>query len=74
MPQKTRFSLTISAEQYLAYYQRRVNNVSVVAFDGRRIQFPAKLLQKFVTHDGIQGVFEIEFDDQHKLVEMRQLQ
>ncbi|MCF6234786.1 MAG: DUF2835 domain-containing protein [Gammaproteobacteria bacterium] len=74
MSQKTRFSLAISPEQYLAYYQRTVNNVSVMASDGRRIQFPANLLQKFVTHDGIQGIFEIEFDDQHKLLEIRKLQ
>ncbi len=74
MSKKTRFSLAISPEQYLAYYQRTVNNVSVMASDGRRIQFPANLLQKFVTHDGIQGIFEIEFDDQHKLLEIRKLQ
>lgn len=73
MSQKTRFSIRISSEQYLAYYQRAVNNVSVVASDGRRIQFPAKLLQKFVTHDGIDGLFEMEFDDQHKLIELRKL-
>ncbi len=73
MSQKTRFSLNISSDQYLAYYQRTVNDVSVVASDGRRIQFPANLLQKFVTHEGIQGVFEMEFDDQHKLIEMRKL-
>ncbi len=74
MPQKTRFSLSILPDQYIAYYQRSVNNVSVVAFDGRRIQFPAKLLQKFVTHHGIQGVFEMEFDDQNKFIGLRKLQ
>ena len=73
MSQKARFSIKISPEQYLAYYQRSVNNVSVVATDGRRIQFPARLLQKFVTHDGIEGTFEMEFDDQHKLIELRKL-
>ncbi len=74
MSQKTKFSLGISAEQYLAYYQRAANSVSVVAFDGRRIQFPASLLQKFVTHNGIYGVFEMEFDEQNRFIRMHKLQ
>ncbi len=64
---KMRFYLDISTEQYLAYYNGAARFVSVQAEDGRRLQFPASELQKFVGHSGIQGRFEIEFNEQNKL-------
>ena len=56
----------ISAEDYLQHYQGQVSQVSAVARDGRRVQFPSNILQPFVTHDGIRGTFAIHFDTQHK--------
>ena len=63
-----RFSLYLSSEQYLAYYQGHAKNVSVVSDDGRRIEFPAEHLRPYLTHEGIRGHFEIEFDQQHRFV------
>jgi hypothetical protein len=65
--QKMTFSLHISADKYRRYYTGQAKAVVVVADDGRRLQFPAANLQKFVTHEGIQGRFEIVFDANHKI-------
>ena len=71
--QAMRFSLNISAEQYQAYYQGVARFIRVVAEDGRSLKFPASHLQKFVTHSGIQGRFEIRFDEQQKLQSLQRI-
>lgn len=65
--------LTISADEYIKHY--RVPGAIVVtrSRDGRRVQFPASILQRFVTHSGIRGSFEIEFDDQGKFTAVQRL-
>ncbi len=71
--QTMRFSVDISAEKYLAYYSGSAKFIRVVTEDGRTLKFPAAELQKFVTHNGIQGRFEITFNDQHKLLKLTRL-
>ena len=68
MANTMKFFLDISAAQYQSYYQGSAKFVHVRSDDGRTLQFPASELQKFVTHGGVQGRFEIEFDDRLKLV------
>jgi len=68
-----RFSLSISAEQYQLYYQGSAKFVRVRTEDGRTLKFPASELQKYVSHEGIQGRFEIIFDDNHKLLRLNRL-
>ena len=63
---EARFFLNIPARDYLTYYQGRVRNVLVTAFDGRRIQFPAERLRPFVTATGVQGEFILHFDEQNR--------
>jgi len=70
---KMRFSLSISAEQYQSYYRGSAKFVRVQTEDGRSLKFPASELQRFIMHDGIQGYFEIVFNDQHKLVSLSRL-
>ena len=70
---KMRFSISISADQYQAYYQGAAKFVRVQSEDGRSLKFPASELQKFVTHNGIEGRFEIIFDNHYKLVSLRKL-
>lgn len=72
--QKMRFSVSITAEQYQLYYQGSAKFVRVQTEDGRSLKFPASELQKFVTHDGIEGRFEIVFNDQHKLVSLNRFE
>lgn len=65
--------LAISAEKWLSYYRGAVRNVSAVSLDGRRVLFPARLLQRFVTKDGIHGVFRVTIDSQNKFQGIEQL-
>ncbi|MCW9015168.1 MAG: DUF2835 domain-containing protein [Gammaproteobacteria bacterium] len=62
------FSLHISPDQYQRYYQGSAKAIIVKASDGRTLRFPASALQKFVTHEGIQGAFEISFDNNNKMI------
>jgi hypothetical protein len=62
--------LHIPSEEYLRHYQGHVSQVSCTARDGRKVRFPSKILQKYVTHEGIRGTFAIHFDEHHKFVEI----
>lgn len=68
-----RFRLDISPELYLSYYQGAVRSVIATGRDGRRVQFPAERLRPFVSHDGVRGEFELEFDANHKFVALRRV-
>lgn len=73
MSQSIIVDLYISADEYLRHYQGNVHNVVCQARDGRRVRFPSRILQRFVSHGGVQGSFRIEFDDNNKLVGVRRL-
>jgi len=60
------FSLHIPPSRYLDYYRGKVQHVVARCTTGQNVQFPASLLQKFVTTDGIQGNFVLTCDDNHK--------
>jgi glucose-6-phosphate isomerase len=64
---KNQFSLRISALEMQRYYSGQARHVVVIAENGQRLQFSAELLRRFVTQDGVQGWFEIEYDDAGKL-------
>jgi hypothetical protein len=68
-----RFKLNLSYDQYLAVYQGFAKNVTANADDGRRVQFPAGNIQRYLTKNGIQGYFEMELTTQHKFVSIKQL-
>lgn len=67
------FSLQITYEQYLQVYQGAAINISVMADDGRRIAFPARNVQSFLTKDGIHGYFEMELSKENKFVSIKKL-
>ncbi len=68
-----RFSLNLSADRYLGHYQGSIKRVSVVADDGRRIEFPANALRPFVTKDGVQGQFEMVVDANNRLLRLARI-
>ncbi len=68
-----RFRLAIPAEVYLAYYKGQVRQVVVSTGSGQRIQFPASALQSVVGHQGVYGLFELQFDHNHKLLGLRRI-
>ncbi len=51
------FSINISANEFLPYYQGTIKDVVVRATDGTKVQFPAMHLRKHLTSSGIQGYF-----------------
>lgn len=65
--------LRISASDYLRWYRGTVNTVQAVSTDGRTIKFPASILQRFVTKDGVNGTFALRFDKNNKLESVRKL-
>jgi hypothetical protein len=60
------FYLRITAEQYLDYYRGTARHVIVRCTTGQNVQFPASLLQKFVTQDGISGHFVLTCDEHNR--------
>ncbi len=66
-------SLAISADQLAHYYRGRARQISAVADDGRRVQFPASAVQGFVTRDGIHGRFALRIDACGKLMDIQRL-
>lgn len=65
--------LRISADEFLRHYKGSARHVSCRARDGRRVQFPTAILQRFVSHDGINGSFRLELDDNNKLISVSQI-
>ena len=70
---KVRFALNISQDVLLSYYEGTAKSVVVKSLDGRSIQFPANILRQFVTAEGVQGLFEMEFDEHNKFVGMQRV-
>lgn len=67
---KYEFELHLSPTQYLDYYRGKVRHVVVRGATGQKIQFPASLVQRFVSAEGIQGKFTLTCDDQNKCVSL----
>lgn len=71
--QRIRFVLNISADQYINVYKGRARMISVLAEDGRRVEFDARKVQPFLTRDGIQGRFELHITQDHRFVALHRL-
>lgn len=67
------FRLRLTAEQMRSYYEGAASQVIVRASDGRRVQFPAQWLRRFVTLGGVNGLFEMRFGDDRKLIDLRRV-
>jgi hypothetical protein len=60
------FQLHITSAAYLDYYRGRARHVVARCANGQTVQFPASLLQGFVTTEGIHGGFVLTCDENHK--------
>ncbi|WP_426417433.1 DUF2835 domain-containing protein [Aestuariirhabdus sp. LZHN29] len=65
--------ILIPAEQYRAHYAGAVRQVQARSRDGRLVVFPSEILRPFVTRNGIEGSFRIEFDMQGKFQRIERL-
>ena len=63
--------LRLTPEQCLDYYRGAFRDVWTRCTDGRSIQFPARLLHRFITMDGVSGTFELTCDANNKCLELR---
>lgn len=68
-----RVHLSIPAERYVALYGGKIKAVRAVTDSGLNIEFPGSILNRFVTHKGIEGAFEITIDERNKLKSIRRL-
>lgn len=71
--QRFHFSLSISPDDYKAFYEGVARHVQVVTHSGIRLRFPASVLRQFLTTSGIQGSFELEVDQNNKFVSIHRL-
>lgn len=65
--------LAISPEECMRYYSGEAGVVIARARDGRTIQFPARMLRRFIDHAGVSGAFELLCDADSKLIAMERL-
>ncbi|MDP4528565.1 DUF2835 family protein [Alkalimonas delamerensis] len=65
-----RFSLHLSADECLSYYQGHYRNLIVTAHSGERIQIAARHFHRFIQKDGIHGVFTLSLDADGKLIQL----
>jgi len=68
-----RFRLNIPREEAMRYYNGTVRFVMAQADNGQRLQFPAEHIRSFITQSGVQGVFSISFDDNHKMIGIKRI-
>ena len=51
------FSIRMTPEEFLPYYQGRAQTIIVTSHQGVRLNFPAMHLRSFLRSDGINGSF-----------------
>ena len=68
-----RIRLKLNRAQCLAYYRGEKQAVLARAHDGRTVRFPASELRRFVTPTGVDGTFELRFDEDQKLLSFTRL-
>ena len=68
-----RFHLALSSEKYLAFYKGKAQSIIVRSVDNKSVKFPANAIRNFLTHEGIYGLFEIQFDENNKLVGVKKI-
>ncbi|QRY78651.1 DUF2835 domain-containing protein [Pseudomonas sp. PDNC002] len=65
--------ISLPTHRLQALYRGQANRIQVVSRDGRQVNLPAHHLRPFITHTGVQGSFELEFDESGRLLALRRL-
>ncbi|MBX2807733.1 MAG: DUF2835 domain-containing protein [Cellvibrionaceae bacterium] len=66
-------SLAIAADEYLRLYRGSARSVLATSWSGKRVRFPANILQPYVTREGVHGHFIISFDSDHRFQKIEKL-
>ncbi|MCG7529792.1 DUF2835 domain-containing protein [Psychrobium sp. MM17-31] len=67
------FSINLSYERFLPFYQGVVDTVQVVDDANRRIDLPAKHFRQYLTRDGIVGRFELITQTDGKFIALNRI-
>ena len=70
---KAVFSVSLSSEQVLQFYKGLKNRVQVRTTDGQSMSLPYDILLQYVTREGIYGTFEIIYESDGTLGELRRI-
>ncbi|MAA65513.1 MAG: hypothetical protein CL581_12125 [Alteromonadaceae bacterium] len=65
--------IAIGPQEWLKLYEGVARDVSTVSRDGRTVRFPARILSRFALRDGVNGSFQINFDDTGKFHSVERL-
>ncbi len=65
--------LNIPADSYLALYSGAARDVQALTLEGLRVRFPGRILQRFVSREGVCGRFVIQFDDNNKFLAIEKI-
>ena len=64
------FTLHLSAEEYLQYYEGLAKSIQVKTLCGKTIQFPADKMREFVLKEGVHGTFIMTLDNENKVLSL----
>ncbi|MBW6509454.1 MAG: DUF2835 domain-containing protein [Desulfuromonadales bacterium] len=67
------FSVHISQQEFLKYYQGAAEFALVTSECGRRLRFPALRLRPFLSHHGINGRFVLTVDKDNRFLSLQQV-
>ncbi len=67
------FELNLSPERYLHYYRGTVRHIIVRCSTGQTVQFPASLVQRFVSPEGVHGSFVLTCDEKNKCLGLERM-
>ena len=57
------FNIRMTNQEFLPYYQGRINSIIVTSTAGVRVEFPAMHLRNYLTASGIRGLFCLQTKD-----------
>jgi len=67
------FTLHLSAEEYLQYYEGVAKSIQVRSHCGKTIQFSADKMREFVLQDGVHGTFIMQLDNKNKFLSIKKI-
>lgn len=65
--------LNISASECLDFYNSPARDVTTTTVDGRSVRFPIQALKRMVGHDGIRGVYRMNYSDTGQFISIERV-
>lgn len=73
MAKKIRFSLNISSQDMMKYYRGDANVIATTSDQGLKLQLPVINFRQYITDIGLNGHFEMELDENNKLLTLTKI-